>query len=108
SPSSTPPSTSSSHGPHDQSSLHSRAASYAQISTSTRLTSSFVSSAIRENPSGSSCGTFLDDSVRHVGRHLGVVVELHRVRGSALAHRAQHGRVAEHLGQRNLRANDLA
>src|SRR3989442_8312754 len=48
-----------------------------------------------------------NDRVGHVLRSFGVVLELHRVRGTALRHRAQRGRVAEHLRQRDLGLDDL-
>src|SRR2546422_6274745 len=40
-----------------------------------------------------------DDLFRLRFRHFLVVAELHAVDGAPLAHRAQRGRVAEHLGQ---------
>src|SRR5690606_4420978 len=40
-------------------------------------------------------------------RHLGIMIELHRVDGAALREGAQICRVAEHLGERHGCSNDL-
>src|SRR6185312_12295778 len=49
----------------------------------------------------------LDDLLRDVRRHLFVALEHHRVRRAPLCVRAQVGRVAEHLGQRDRARHDL-
>src|SRR6195952_324420 len=49
-----------------------------------------------------------DDGVSNVLRGFRVVLELHRVRGAALRHRTQRGRVAEHFRQRDFGLDDLA
>src|SRR5579875_3137547 len=51
-------------------------------------------------------GRLGDDFLRHVLRHLGVAVELHRVARAALRLRAQVTDVAEHLRQRHERLDD--
>src|SRR5438034_9520013 len=92
SPSSAPPSTSSSHGPRDQSSPRSLAACYARISLWTWRSSS-------------TARLLLDDSVRDVRRHFHVLGELHGEGGAALAHGAHGGRVAEHLRRNHQEVN---
>src|SRR4028118_596260 len=49
----------------------------------------------------------LGDLLRNALRHLVVVVELHGERGTPLSLRAYGGRVAEHLGERHHRPDDL-
>src|SRR4029079_13183325 len=49
----------------------------------------------------------LDEFRGQVARHLGVVTEFHRGRGSTLRHAAQGGDVPEPLGERNERPDDL-
>src|ERR1700747_3192063 len=76
------------------------------------FTCGFVRSnfAFAMHPS-SSDGLFLDavslDALSLRLRQFGVVAELHRINGPALAHGPQRGRVAEHLGQRHARRHDL-
>src|SRR5512146_1329156 len=53
------------------------------------------------------CGLLVDHAFGDRLRRLGVVLELHRVRGATLRERAQRGRVAEHLGQRHFGLDDL-
>src|SRR5436309_7978118 len=50
---------------------------------------------------------FADNLFRLRFRNFSVVTELHAVYRAALAHRAQRGRVAEHLGQRHARGHDM-
>src|SRR4051794_37156119 len=50
-------------------------------------------------------GAVLDDLLRDVGRNLVVALELHRVRRAPLRVRAQVGRVAEHLAERDVGAD---
>src|SRR4029079_10115607 len=49
----------------------------------------------------------LDEFRSQIGRDFGVVTELHRRRRPALGHRPQVRDVAEHLGERNERPDDL-
>src|SRR5687768_17563523 len=66
--------------------------------------------AICSYPPSSSLGLRLlaaDDRLCDRGRHFFVAIELHRERRAALAHRAQVGRIAEHLGERNARLDRL-
>src|SRR5262249_13961691 len=61
-------------------------------------------------PSSSSwlrCLVASDDRLGDRRRHFLVAVELHAERGAALRHRAQVGRIAEHLRERNARADRL-
>ena len=58
-------------------------------------------------PSGRLDLRLLDEFRRQAGRDLGVVTEFHRRRRAALAHRAQVRDVAEHLGERDERPDDL-
>src|ERR1700757_3172164 len=46
-------------------------------------------------------GLGVDHGLGDVARRLGVMLELHRVRGAALGQGPQRGRVAEHLRQRH-------
>src|SRR5574343_570677 len=48
------------------------------------------------------------DGFRHVARRLAVVLEFHRVGGTALRHGAQRGGVAEHFRQGHFGLDDLA
>ena len=50
----------------------------------------------------------LDHCFGDIRRRFGVVIEFHRERRAALAHRAQAGRVTEHLAERHLRGDRLA
>src|SRR5512134_1422917 len=60
----------------------------------------------RTLPRGGGALGLADDRLGDAVRHLGVVAELHRVRGAALRLGAQVGRVAEHLRERNLGGDD--
>src|SRR5262249_30396653 len=58
-------------------------------------------------PSGRLDLRLLDELRGQAGRDLGVMAELHRRRRPALGHRPQVRDVAEHLGERDERADDL-
>src|SRR6056297_3664755 len=64
--------------------------------------------SISKQNSGLLSARLLDHGLGDVIGHLGVLLELHRVSGAALRHGAQLRRIAEHLRQRHLGADDLA
>src|SRR5262249_16706622 len=116
-PSSTRPSTSSCRGPRDQSFQHCNAASSVRISASPWLGSSRILLNYTPTPTASlgslrfaspaaSGELRLDLGGDRLG-HLFVVIELHGEGGAPLRHGAQIAHVAEHVGERHHRVDDV-
>src|SRR5919108_2100732 len=95
---SAPRSASSSHDPHDQSSPHSHAASFAQISPWTRLYLILVSFF--------SLRPLLNDSLGNARWRLHISRELHAIGRPPLGCRSQVGRISKHLSQWHLGTYD--
>src|SRR5688572_18718881 len=78
----------------------------ANFSLDTAVTSSYLLGPIAPDIRRSG-GAIFDDMLADVRRRVGVLREFHRVRGAALAQRAQRRRITEHLRERDARAHDL-